>query len=262
MRKALQENLVLTDKINAVSPTQVASTAQLSRSARKKANEKKTSQAHQPAKDSPTIADVLAEVAKLSQRVMRIEEEYGILKTDNETLKAGTETLKAGTETLKAGTETLKAEVRTLKAEVSTLKAEVRALKADNRTLIARVEHLENIVHPLHQRVVLDKARDKLLDECNLSRSDYPDPEALLKAAKDKLKTLTPSPLSLSDPALRMIFLGGSVRDQGNSAAHDASPEDLGVAVLRSDLPNKQRDVLTEIYTYLTGEEPVLKSIV
>jgi hypothetical protein len=63
----------------------------------------------------------------------------------------------------------------------------------------------------------------------------------------------------LSRDALKMIFDSAkrTVRDQGNTAAHEAPTEELASSVLAADLTLTQRSLLKQIYIFTYGMEPV-----
>jgi hypothetical protein len=56
-----------------------------------------------------------------------------------------------------------------------------------------------------------------------------------------------------------MIFDGGTIRDTGNEAAHQASILDISLAVLEWGLTQKQSKALTNIYKFTHNEEPQLE---
>ncbi|KAG6859529.1 hypothetical protein C0991_000554, partial [Blastosporella zonata] len=110
----------------------------------------------------------------------------------------------------------------------------------------------------LHRRVLLDQARNDLLFESRLDRRDFEGrSEDLLIAIRGAL----PSNVQLSEAALRTVLLGGPIRAHGNVVAHDASPDDISLAILGTDITEKQRKTLWEIYVYVYRQEPDLNSI-
>ena len=64
----------------------------------------------------------------------------------------------------------------------------------------------------------------------------------------------------LSYDALQMIFDGAkhTIRDAGNSVAHEASPLDLSLAVLEGSLTWKQSEAL-RVYIFTQNQEPQLE---
>ncbi|KAG5335308.1 hypothetical protein C0989_001494 [Termitomyces sp. Mn162] len=163
---------------------------------------------------------------------------------------------------LKDEISTLKDDNSALSNKVETLEKENCDLREETRAQRDRIEQVEKTIHPLNRRITLDKAREKLLQELSLNQSDYPKPADLLEVVKKNIKAkATNDPMAkLPDDALKMIFRSNSIRDAGNVAAHEASEEELGVAVLSYDLTEKQRTLLEAIYEYAFGKKPVLQS--
>jgi hypothetical protein len=64
---------------------------------------------------------------------------------------------------------------------------------------------------------------------------------------------------SLPDKAVRMVC-AGTLRADGNVAAHHASFDDLSQSALDASLIQSERDTLKSIFVYTLGEEPVLAS--
>jgi hypothetical protein len=64
---------------------------------------------------------------------------------------------------------------------------------------------------------------------------------------------------SLPDRAVRMVC-AGTLREDGNIAAHQASFDDLSQSVLDAGLIQSEREMLKHIFVYALGNEPVLGS--
>ncbi|KAG6855648.1 hypothetical protein H0H87_012666 [Tephrocybe sp. NHM501043] len=139
--------------------------------------------------------------------------------------------------------------------EIQGLKSEIQGLKSENKYLVERVTTVEKTLQKLHRRIILDQARDKVLETCQLDRNQFATPELLLSAVKTRLPA---SPPVLSVEALDLIFLSNRIRDEGNVAAHEARHEDVGIAILSSSLTEVQRMTLREVYEYMHSAEPML----
>jgi len=127
------------------------------------------------------------------------------------------------------------------------------------------------ILHALHRRVVLDQARDLIIDRYGFKISDLrlgghrnqverqTMLQSLLRTVRSAL-SLEDSD-RLSDDALRMIFDGAkhTIRDAGNMVAHEASTSDISLAVLEGNLTQKQSEALSQIYIFTHNQEPQLK---
>ena len=122
----------------------------------------------------------------------------------------------------------------------------------------------------LHRRVVLDQARDIIIDRYVFSLSSLRlGGVSNLEERKKALRLLLTTVRShltkadahmLSDNELQMIFDGGkhTVRDTGNEAAHHASLSDISLAVLANYLTDKQSKALANIYKFTHNTEPQL----
>jgi hypothetical protein len=59
-----------------------------------------------------------------------------------------------------------------------------------------------------------------------------------------------------SAPASRHGAEFQTVRERGNTAAHQLNPDDVVSAVLQVDLPKGERSALDQIYTFVFGQPP------
>jgi hypothetical protein len=107
--------------------------------------------------------------------------------------------------------------------------------------------------------MVLDDARHKLIRHYKFKFEElWP-----RKVGVDALVSLVRSKLNeehsklLSKDALWMIFdsSDGSVRDQGNAAAHESSKDVCSIAVLDSSLGSARRSILAAIYYFAHDTE-------
>lgn len=115
-------------------------------------------------------------------------------------------------------------------------------------------------LYTLKRRIVLDDARKKIIRKYTLTVEElWRENSNLTSVVQQVHSVLTPEDLNLlSNEALVLIFDGGyhSMRDKGNTAAHEAPLSDLSEAVLEAKLTNKKRDLLIKIYRYAYEKEP------
>ncbi|KAG2153923.1 hypothetical protein DEU56DRAFT_976693 [Suillus clintonianus] len=157
-----------------------------------------------------------------------------------------------------------------LREQASELKEQASKLREqDDR--IKRLEAQSLMLHALHRRVVLDDARDILINRYDLAISDVrlgshstsgqKRQEALgelVRSVRSKLKAEDAA--LLPDDALTMIFDGGKnpARQQGNVAAHNASKEELSLAVLGTGLNPSRLASLEMVYKFTHNDVPPL----
>lgn len=107
--------------------------------------------------------------------------------------------------------------------------------------------------------MVLDDARRELVRHYKFKHEElWPRKvgvDALVASVRSKLNEQHSK--LLSRDALWMIFdsSDGSVRDQGNVAAHEASMDVCSFAVLESGLSSARRSILAVIYYFAYGKE-------
>jgi hypothetical protein len=127
------------------------------------------------------------------------------------------------------------------------------------------------MLNALHRRVVLDQARDLIIDRYGFKIFDLRlgghrnqvERQAMLRSLLLKVRSALSSEDSnlLSDDALQMIFDGAkhTIRDAGNEVAHQASTSDINLAVLEGSLTQKQSEALSKIYIFTHNQEPQLE---
>jgi hypothetical protein len=137
--------------------------------------------------------------------------------------------------------------------------------------LSTKVARQTKILNALHRRVVLDQARDLIINRYGFKISDLRLGDHQNQTERQtKLHDLLHSVRSalnpedsdlLSDDALQMIFDGAknTIRDAGNEVAHQASTSDISLAVLEGSLTQKQSDALKKIYRFTHNQEPQLE---
>ncbi|KAG6851663.1 hypothetical protein C0991_007207, partial [Blastosporella zonata] len=112
---------------------------------------------------------------------------------------------------------------------------------------------------PLNLRIVLDKARDKLLRHFQINANLYKD-------RSDELAALVHRTLSASNPSpavqlstrghLDLIFMPSSIRRYGNSDAHHVDKAYLAEAILTMVMSPDDRDKMIDIFTYTFDASP------
>ncbi|KAG6836187.1 hypothetical protein H0H93_010557 [Arthromyces matolae] len=127
-----------------------------------------------------------------------------------------------------------------------------------------RLTALGRTTGPVWRRVLLDNAKTKLLKTCNLTMEGYID-------RTDDLITAILTHLSSNHdhdaqhvqtrPHLDLIFKPSTIRSEGNGAAHQASEDDIGEAVLGVGLSGEHRRKMRDIYIYVYGVPPELKTL-
>ncbi|KAG2153924.1 hypothetical protein DEU56DRAFT_771882 [Suillus clintonianus] len=144
----------------------------------------------------------------------------------------------------------------------------INRLEASNAQTTATLNRQSTTLHALHRRVVLDEARDVLINRYGLAISDLRLGATgrkrggalgeLVRSVRSKLNAEDAA--LLPDDALKMIFDGGknTVRQQGNVAAHNASKEELSLAVLGTGLNSSQLASLEMVYKFTHNEVPKL----
>ncbi|KAG6824933.1 hypothetical protein H0H92_005364 [Tricholoma furcatifolium] len=230
----------------------------------------------QPAKAAPTsLDDILSRIAKLEAANTNLEAANKNLEAERKTSKDAFTALKREVKNGESAYEALSKKFSTLKRdsdnaytalskklseseeENQNLWTQLNALKHDHHEL--RNEHdslfeahaeLEKPFRSLHRRVLLDKARDKIYSDLSLRRENYENNSDFLTAVKRALPAKR-----LSDKALDAILITGSLREQGNIVAHEATQKDISLAVLSNDLTKQEVNMLREIYVYVYDEE-------
>jgi hypothetical protein len=122
----------------------------------------------------------------------------------------------------------------------------------------------------LHRRVVLDEARDIIIDRYKFTigqlrlggyKTRNEQRAALFQLVGTVRAELNPKDAALlSEGALAMIFDSWkhSVCDDGNDAAHRASEGQGSLAILEAGLSDEQMESLEQIYKFTHNEVPQL----
>ncbi|KZT02663.1 uncharacterized protein LAESUDRAFT_729907 [Laetiporus sulphureus 93-53] len=163
-------------------------------------------------------------------------------------------------------------ELRQRNAELCQTNAELRQTNAEFRQTIADL-HVEVTAHDktiklLANRAIFDEARQLIAERYGFQlaelqpRQYHTDIDVWRSNIVDTIHAC----LSDTDKAvldkntLDVLFDSGSgsVRRQGNHAAHSATRRNMGVAVLSSALTQGQREALRNLHMFVVGEEPAL----
>ncbi|KAG6847657.1 hypothetical protein H0H93_006708, partial [Arthromyces matolae] len=152
------------------------------------------------------------------------------MKTRDEEMK---KEMKARDEEMKRRNEEMKTLYEQAKEK---MKGQEEELKKHRDRIIA----LQKTTGPLWRRTILDDARKKLLDECHLTAENYVNrTEELVTAVFNNLSNRPndPNGKKLNRKHLNAIFRKtSSIRQDGNTAAHEATPEDLAESILFAGL--------------------------
>jgi hypothetical protein len=126
-------------------------------------------------------------------------------------------------------------------------------------SLHSSLKHAKTL-YGLKRRIVLDDARKKIATDYGLTLDQLRPRRSEVGALVARIRSLLTSEHSklLSNEALTLIFDSreNSMREDGNKAAHEASPSDLMDALLEGTLTETQRALLAKIYYFAHGKEP------
>jgi hypothetical protein len=111
------------------------------------------------------------------------------------------------------------------------------------------------LITPLHLRVLLDLARQKVLEHFDCaSWEDLRENKSVYQLAGDIYSMLSNVPNCPSADAVAFLCAYNNVRRTGNSAAHTAKQEDVRAAVTTKRLETNDRQYLEQIYTFTYGQ--------
>ena len=111
------------------------------------------------------------------------------------------------------------------------------------------------LLAPLHLRVLLDRARQKLLQEFQCgSWEELRRDRTVYQLADDIANRLAQVPHHPSHDSIRFMCSYNNVRREGNVAAHNASLEDIREAVMKKPLETQERRYLEQIFEFLFGQ--------
>jgi len=189
----------------------------------------------------------------LLEQILRQGDDFRALQTDFRVLQS------SNTELLGSVNKLTSSNAQLL-GEVNGLKLEVNGLKLSNTELLKTLQRYTKTMSSLNRCMVLDDARTKIAKVYSLTLdglwSQHTDIKMLVRQIRSKLSA--EHSILLDDDALRMIYdsSDGSIRHDGNKAAHEAPLSDRIDSVLDGRLTMKQGALLRNIYRFAHDKEP------
>ena len=111
------------------------------------------------------------------------------------------------------------------------------------------------LITPLHLRVLLDKARRKVLDELNCETwEDLRQNKSASVLTEHIHAHIAKAEHPPSREAVHLLCSYNNIRRSGNNAAHNAKPEVVKAAVLTKDLDSNERKLLEQLYLFTYGQ--------
>jgi regulator of replication initiation timing len=108
------------------------------------------------------------------------------------------------------------------------------------------------LLTPLHLRVLLDRARGKILELGKYeSWEDLRQNKTIFQLTQTVDALVANTPHCPSHDAIEFLCSYNNVRRQGNAAAHTASQEEIKEAVTTKKLETRERQCLEEIYAFI-----------
>ncbi|KAG6847626.1 hypothetical protein H0H93_006966 [Arthromyces matolae] len=220
------------------------------------------------------LAKVQRSNARLEESNTRLEESNARLVVSNSDFKSELAKVQKSNASLVASNLEFKsdlAKVQKSNAELETELAKVQAsnlrlgssndqLKSELNTVRQLVTENNKVLGHLRRRMILDDARTKIVQDLKLRWDDVSvNTEPRLKEVTElvfhRLSHHLPKPLPMD--VIKPIFDAsmGSLRFKGNMAAHESPRDKIADSVHASELTNREREILKEIYLYAYGEE-------
>ncbi|TDL16418.1 hypothetical protein BD410DRAFT_889013 [Rickenella mellea] len=141
-----------------------------------------------------------------------------------------------------------------LEAKADAMKAQLDKEKAERQDEIAAIRRLTLLITPLHLRVLLDMAQQKILEHLKAdSWEDFRAEKNLSQLVEDVFEKLS-GHCHLSREAILFLCSYNDVRKAGNKAAHTAKQEEIRNAVLTKPLERGERRHLEQIFEFTFGE--------
>ncbi|RDB14836.1 hypothetical protein Hypma_016532 [Hypsizygus marmoreus] len=151
--------------------------------------------------------------------------------------------------------------VRKVEGRLKTVENENVDLRDKVERLTTAVKQHDRKLYRLYRRVVLDDAREKLFELCNITRRPDMSNEDLHNHMKGLIReNHRPVFDALGDDAFRLIFVG-KLRERANKVAHKATKSELSLAISDSQLSQSTRDALAKVYRYAEDEDPIFSEI-
>ncbi|KIM73213.1 hypothetical protein PILCRDRAFT_829303 [Piloderma croceum F 1598] len=129
--------------------------------------------------------------------------------------------------------------------------------RAERREDVEALQQVTLLITPLHLRVLLDKARQKIINhiECD-TWEDLRQDKSIYNLAEHVYAHLADTEHPPSRGAVQFLCSYNNVCRSGNSVAHTAKPEEVKAAVTTRQLESTERRWLEQLYMF-TYEEPV-----
>ncbi|KAG1720755.1 hypothetical protein EDB19DRAFT_1917769 [Suillus lakei] len=219
---------------------------------------KKRSAARQPAMDNhassqKTMGDELREVMdRLNLQAQEIKDLQASKTVQADEIQHQADEIQCHT-----------SQIKKQAGEIKLLKAANVEKSVLNKEMSAKLQYHSTALHALHRRVVLDDARIIISNRYAFALSELQtgshgrSVEELVRDVSSKLNQA--DAVLLHNDALTMIFDSkhGTVRFQGNVAAHKASKEDMSSAIaFGQELTELQMTSLKNIYRFAHHEFP------
>ena len=213
-------------------------------------------------------------IDKLEKSNDKLEKSNKRLETENKNLKADIDRLERSYAKLEAQNEKQEEEIRDLRRDLVEEKAlrdgvsealiEVRlchpALWMIQRLRTSLVYQVTRLITPLHLRVLLDAARQQILQDMNIEswealrgqRNAHDLAIFLFNRLSQRAGATTASGSNFlpSLHTFRFLCLYNNVRREGNLAAHSASKPQVREAVQKKDIGSAERACLEEMFRY------------
>jgi len=111
------------------------------------------------------------------------------------------------------------------------------------------------LITPLHLRVLLDKARQKILNHIKCDTwEDLRQDKSIYHLTEHVYTHLADTEYPPSRGAVQFLCSYNNVRRSGNSVAHTAKPEEVKAAVTTKQLESTERRWLEQLYIFTYGE--------
>jgi hypothetical protein len=214
-------------------------------------------------------SEVESKITKLNSRINGLTSSNAELTSSNAELKSTISSLTSKVDELTSSNAKRESRIGELtfsndKLTFSnaSLLAKVSELEACNRDMSSTLQRHSKRIFALDRRIILDDARSKIARVYNYPPDQlWPSRTEVGPLVQDIRSKLNPADAKLlSTDTLTMIFEtgDGTVREEGNRAAHEAFLADCANAVMEATLPKWRRVSLQNLYEFVHGQEPTL----
>jgi hypothetical protein len=132
---------------------------------------------------------------------------------------------------------------------------QVRFLFSFSRRSAHSLRQVTLLITPLHLRVLLDKARQKILNHIKCDTwEDLRQDKSIYNLTEHVYAHLADTEHPPSRGAVQFLCSYNNVRRSGNSVAHTAKPEEVKAAVTTRQLESTERRWLEQLYMFTYGE--------